>query len=168
MATHRIQILSFAALPDTSGNVYFEPHAVNFGSNDRYAGMVAVFKDTATRDKLGFRFRVPKNYVGAAKFIVGWAGTVTTGNVRWELDYTAVATSAESLDPSADQEALGVTSAVAGSARQSVEASMTATAGNFAADDHVMGVLARDGTDAADTMANGAYLFSLEFEYADV
>lgn len=170
MATHRIPILTAACAPDTSGNVYFEPHAINFGSNKRYPGMIGIFKDTGTRDKLGFRFRIPKNYIGNAKFVVCWSSTTAGGgNVRWEIDYTAIAASGESLDPATDQENLTLTSGAAGTARQPVEGTMTATAGNFAVDDYVQGVLARDGTDGVnDTLASSAYLFDLLFEYTDV
>lgn len=166
MATHTIPILGLNTLPDTTGNVYFEPHASNFGANDRYPALIGVFKDTATRDKMGFGFRVPQNYVGNAAFLIEYATTATAGNFDSEIDYTAVA-DGESLDPSADQEAIAALTAVPGTARLMDIITITATAGNFVAGDKVIGVLARDGADG-DTVAASIYIFGLYFQYTDV
>jgi hypothetical protein len=51
VAIYQITILGFNTLPDASGNVYFEPAAINLQTNDRFSQRVAVFVDTATRDK---------------------------------------------------------------------------------------------------------------------
>src|SRR4051812_37734904 len=113
MSTHRLPILGFAALPDTSGNVWLEPAAIT-QTNDRYPQLVARFKDTATKDSLGFRFQVPQNYVGSAKFVTVWTTTATSGNAIWTCDYSSAGPTA-SLDPSADEESLTVTTAAPGS-----------------------------------------------------
>lgn len=166
MATHTISILGLNTLPNTSGNVYFEPHAINFGSNDRYPLLVGVFKDTATRDTLGFGFRVPQNYVGNPAFLIEYATTATTGDFDSEIDYTSVA-DGESLDPSADQENIAALTTVPGTARLMDVITITATAANFAVGDKVVGVLARDGADG-DTVAASIYIFGLYFQYTDV
>jgi hypothetical protein len=168
MATRRgPSIFGHGTKPDDSGNVYREPHAI-FGSNDRYPQMLWVFKDTSTRDKLGGRFYVPKDYVGSPVIVLIWAATVTSGNARWEFDYTAIA-DAESGDPSADQESVGSTVAVPGTARLLKATSLSLTAGNFAADDQVQFAVARDGAEAgpADTAAGSIYLFDGFFQYSD-
>lgn len=163
MATHVIPCT--LSLPDSSGNVYFEPAAINFGANDRYPGMVLVFKDTATRIGCGFQFRVPKNYVGGGTFIFVWGTTATSGNLDLEIDYTSIA-DGETMDPSADQENLATTQAAPGTARLQEVASIAATAGNFVADDMVLGTVFRDGADA-DTIAASVYCFGLFFQYTD-
>lgn len=164
MATHRIPVT--LDLPDASGNAFFEPAAVNFQANDRYPHTVAVFKDTATRVGIGFSFRVPANYVGAPKFKVLWATTATTGDFDCEIDYRAIA-AGESVDPSTDQENLAAIGAADAQARECVETELAATAGNFAANDLVVGTLFRDGADA-DTIAASVYVLGLMLEYSDV
>jgi hypothetical protein len=163
MATHLLPIA--LELPDSSGNAYFEPAAVNFGSNDRYPGMVLVLKDTATRVGCGFKFRVPQNYVGTPKFVVEWATTATSGTFDVEVDYTAIA-AGETLDPSSDQENVAATDTAPGTARFRETVELAATGGNFAAGDIVLGSLFRDGADA-DTIAASVYVFGLYFSYAD-
>ncbi len=165
MSTHRISILTWAALPDTSGNVWFEPAALT-QTNDRYPQIVARFKDSATKDSLGFRFQVPQNYVGNGKFIVNWTTTVTSGNAIWNVDYSSAGQTA-SLDPSADEENLTVTTAAPGSSQTGVQSSMTATAANFAAGDICQGKLSRNGA-GSDTIAADLVVYEAFFEYTDV
>lgn len=165
MATHRLPILNWAALPDTSGNVWFEPASIT-QTNDRYAQMVARFKDSATKDSLGFRFQVPQNYVGSAVFKIDWTTTATSGNAIWTVDYSSAAQTA-SLDPSADEESLTVTTAAPGSSQTGVVSSMTATAANFAAGDECQGKISRNGA-GSDTIAADLVAYDIYFEYADV
>lgn len=167
MATHRISCGTWALLPDTSGNVWLEPAAIT-QTNDRYAQMVARFKDTATKDTLGFRFQVPQNYVGSAKFYVCWTSTTSdnTKNVVWTVDYSS-ASQTSSIDPSADEENLTVTAANTATSQTAVQASMTATASNFAAGDICQGKLGRNGTSGSDTLVADAVVYEFFFEYAD-
>lgn len=168
MATHLIPILGSATLPDTSGNVYQEPQALNFQSNDRYPGMVWVFADTSTRLKLGVGFRVPDNYVGDAYIVLYWGTTATSGKVVWEFDYTAIA-DGETLDPSSDQESTSSTgTTVPGTARLLDVEAIALTESNFAVGDWVQGVIVRDGADTTnDTAAASAYLLGAFFSYSD-
>ena len=153
-------------MPDTSGNVFFEPYNVK-GTNDVWDRLVAIFNDTATRLGLAGGFVVPKNYVGAPAIIVVWTATAITGNVVWDLDYRAVGgNDTESLDQVGTQESVTVTDAAPGAAHRRLEASMALTAANLAVDDEVEFEFFRDGA-AADTMAAAAILFSLLFEYSD-
>jgi hypothetical protein len=166
MAAHRITILGSATLPDTTGNVWFEPATLT-QSNDRFPQLVARFKDTATKISLGGNFRVPANYVGSPVLYVLWTTTATSGNAIWDFDYKAIAKSGESLDPSTDDQTLTVTTAAPGSSQLGVESSMSATAGNFAANDIVQFKLSRDGA-SADTIAADLIVYGLQFEYTDV
>jgi len=169
MATRSKSILGAPTLPDASGNVYFEPAAVNLQANDRYPNLVAVFKDTATRDKLGFAFHVPQDYVTSPVIRIIWSTTATSGNARWEADITAIA-DGESGDPSSDQESVGSTVAAPGTARLLKFTDLAFTGSNFAAGDLVQGVIARDGAEAgpADTIAAALYVHDVQFRYSDV
>lgn len=169
MSTHHLSILGPATMPDSVGNVHFEPQAVNLQANDRYPGLAAVFIDSATRDKLGGSFRVPQNYVGTPKVGLVWATTASAGNARWEFDYTAIA-DGESADPSADQETVAATVAAPGTARLVKVTEIALTAGNFAAGDLVQFAIARDGAEAGplDTIAASLFLLAAYFSYADV
>lgn len=167
MATHRIPILGFPTLPDTSGNVTPEPASVT-QTNDRYPGLVFKFADSGTVIKLGGRFRVPKNYVGSPKIGLVWTSTATSGNVVWGVAYTAIGgDDSESLDPSADQETGSVTDAAPTASQRKLEPTISLTAGNFAVDDVVEFSIERTGTSGSDTMAAAAVLYHAFFEYAD-
>lgn len=167
MATHRIPILGFSTVPDASGNVFLEPYDVK-ATNDVWDRLVVIFNDTATRLGLQGGFVVPKNYVGSAKIIVVWTSTATSGNVAWDFDYRAVGgDDAESLDQSGTQESATVTDAAPGAAHRRLEAQISLTSANLAADDEVEFGLFRDGADGADTMTAAAIVFSVLFEYAD-
>lgn len=166
MATHAINILGASSSPDTSGSVTPEPVAVNLQTNDRYPILCFKFADSGTRIVLGGTFVVPQNYVGTPKIRVFVATTATAGDWRYEFDYTAIA-DAESTDPSADQESVGATVTVPGTARLLDVQDQSLTAGNFVAGDIVQFSVVRDGTDAADTLAAALYLFAVQFVYND-
>ena len=168
MATHRIPILGWGTVPDTSGSVFFEPYDVK-ATNDVWDRLVAIFNDTATRIGLRGGFTVPKNYVGSTNIIVVWTATATTGDVVWDFDYRAVGgNDTESLDQAGTQEAVTVTDTAPGAVNRRLEASMALTATNLAVDDEVEFELFRDGVAVGDTMAAAAMVFAVFFEYADV
>jgi hypothetical protein len=163
MATHVLEI------PLGSSNVvFFEPAAISLQANDLNPQDVAVFKDTTTRDTLGFSFIVPQNYVGTPKIGLIWATTATIGNARLEADVTPVA-DGESADPAANTESVGATVAAPGTARLQKYTELAFTGSTFAAGDRVQGVIARDGAEAGplDTIAASVYLLSAYFKYAD-
>ena len=165
MATHRIPILTWAAVPNAA-DVFFEPYNIK-ATNDIWDRMVLIFNDTSTRDGLAGGFTVPKNYVGSPKIVVVWTSTATSGNVVWDCDYRAVGgDDSESLDQTGTQESVTVTDAAPTAIHNRLAALMTLTASNLAVDDEVEFELFRDGT-AADTMAATAIVFAVLFEYAD-
>jgi len=167
MATHRIPILGWGAVPDTSGNVFFEPYDVK-ATNDVWDRLVLIFNDTATRIGLRGGFTVPKNYVGSANLIVVWTSTGTSGDVEWDFDYRAVGgDDTESLDQAGTQESINGNDTAPSAANERMAASIAFTSANFAADDEVEFELFRDGTDAGDTMAAAAIVFAVLFEYSD-
>jgi len=165
MATHR---LSFGGLlvPDTSGNVFWQPSAILDTNDLAPSSQVLVFKDTATLDTAAATFSVPKNYVGTAKVIVRYKCTATSGNVLWTLDYRAIAAT-ETGDPSSWQESLaGTATAVPGTTNLLADISFTLTSANLAADDTVLVRVGRNGA-GADTVAASVQLVGAVFEYAD-
>lgn len=174
MAIQRIPILGPLTRPDDTGEAFFEPADLNFGSNDLVRayvlglGSALAAAPTVKHGAYG-RFRVPKNYVGSAAIIIEWSATLTSGDVVFDFDYNAVGgNDAESLDPAAWQQSVTVTDTAPTTARLKLTASLSLTSGNLAVDDVVDFFIGRDGADGADTMAGRAYLFLATFEYADV
>ena len=137
MATHRIPILGWGTIPDSSGNVFFEPYNIK-ATNDVWDRLVCIFNDTSTRLGLAGGFTIPKNYIGAAKLIIVWTSTAITGDVEWDCDYRAVGgDNSESLDQTGTQESVNLNDTAPTAANNRLECSITLTAGNFAVDDEV-------------------------------
>lgn len=171
MATHRISIFGTLS-PDTTGEAYFEPYSI-LAANDVWKHLIARFgSDNAAQPTVrhGFygAFEVPQNYASAANLIVVWTATLTTGDVEWDFDYRAVGgNDIESLDQSGTQESVNANDTAPSAAYERMEVSIALTDGNFAIGDLVEFLLARDGTDAGDTMAGAAILHDVLFEYSD-
>lgn len=167
MATHRIPILGWPTVPDTSGDVFFESYAVK-ATNDVWDRLVLVFNDTATRIGVHGGFAVPVNYVGTANLVIVWTSTATSGAVEWDFDYRAVGgNDTESLDQAGTQQSVNSADTAPSAAHERMELSIALTDANFAAEDEVEFTFFRDGTDGGDTMAAAALLFNLFFEYDD-
>ena len=168
MTIHRIPILTVATLPDNTGDMFFEPAAVEC-VNDLLTKEVAVFKDVATDSKLGFSVRVPKNYVGSAKIGAVFYTVAITGFYIWRVEYES-AESLESADPSAfDQTVTSGAIAVPGTARIEIERTLTLTSNLIVADDRLSGHIVRRTSDASDTLAAKliAHPEMFFFEFAD-
>lgn len=167
MATHRIPILGFGTVPDTSGNVFFEPYDIK-ATNDVWDRIILVFNDTATRLGLHGGFDVPQNYVGGATIVIQWSTTATSGDVEWDFDYRAIGgDDTESFDQAGTQESVNQNDTAPSAAHERMTASLALTASNFAAGDTVQFTLFRDGTDAGDTIAAAVMAFAVLFEYTD-
>lgn len=165
MATHR---LYFGGLlvPDTSGNVYWQPASI-LDSNDLYPTVpVLVFADSGTKIGASCVLPVPKNYVGTAKIGGRWKTTATTGDVVFDVDYRSIATN-EPGDPSSHQESLTVTDTADGTARDLNDFEVTPTASNLAVDDSLFITISRDGANGSDTLAASVELVDAWLEYAD-
>lgn|SRR3990167_4592311 len=163
-ATYQIRILTSAALPDTTGNVWFEPAALS-QTNDRYPQLITRYKDSGTKVCIGTNYTVPQNYTGAGTFVVLWVSTATTGAIVWDVDYTSISASGETFDPNSDQEALTVTTTTAGTSQIGSSSSVAATAANFVAGDLVQANICRDGLDASDTLAADGVVYAIIFQY---
>ena len=166
-ATHRIAILGFQTVPDTSGNVFFEPYPIK-ATNDNWGYLVLVFNDTATKDCIHFAFDVPQNYSAGAAFIVHWTSTATTGDVEWDIDYRAIGgNDTESLDQATAQEALNQNDTAPSATDERMTTTLTTTVTNFAAGDTVQGFFCRDGTDGGDGISAAVTVHSFLFQYTD-
>ena len=172
MGTHRIPILGFGTVPDTTGEAFFEPEDLNFGANDLSRQFVlalgsALAAAPTVKHGVYGSFDVPKNYIGTASVIIVWAATLTSGDVVFDFDYRAI-TDDETLDPTTWQESVTSTKTADATARERDTVSINLTSANLAVDDTVSFFLGRDGVDAADTMAGRAYVFGAFFQYSDV
>lgn len=169
MATYRLPLITWCAVPDNTGNVWVEPLSVA-ATNDVWQSFIARFKDTSTRIGLYGCANIPKNYnsSGTTSIVVVWTASATSGDVVWDFDYRAVGgNDSESLDQSGTQESVTVTDTAPTAAFRRLEASMTLTASNLAADDTLQFEVFRDGASGSDTMAADALMVSLFLQYTD-
>lgn len=168
MATRRLEIGPLGCLPADDG-VSIEPLSA-YATNDFWKHPVAVFGDEGADIELHGRFVVPQEYVGAAKIVIVWTTSATSGDVEWGFAYRAVGgNDAESLDQATAQESLlsGNNDTAPSAAFERMEYEITLTAGNFAAGDTVEFILSREGADAGDTIAAAVLVSELLFEFSD-
>ncbi|KKL56640.1 hypothetical protein LCGC14_2243410 [marine sediment metagenome] len=167
MATKRLSILGWTTIPDTGGDVFFEPYTIK-ATNDNWGHLTCVFNDTAARDGLRGSFDIPQDYVGTANLVVVWTTTATSGDVEWDFDYRAVGgNDVESLDQATAQESVNANDTAPSATDERMEVSIALTDGNFAVGDTVAFEFFRDGTDGGDTISAAVQLHGLFFEYAD-
>lgn len=167
MATHRLPILGFPTVPDTSGDAFFEPFTIK-ASNDVWGHLVLVLNDSGTRIGIYGKFAVPIEYVDTANLVIVWTSTAIVGDVEFDFDYRAVGgNDTESLDQAGTQESVNSNDTAPSAAYERMELTIALTDGNFAAEDTVEFFFPRDGTDGGDTMAAAALVFGLFFEYND-
>lgn len=170
MATKRVPILGVNTIPDTGGDVFFEPLSVK-ATNDKWQHLVVIFNDTATKIGLRGSFNIPKDYVSTTNpnIVIVWTSTATAGAVTWECQTRPVGgNDTESLDQATAVDTANGGDAAPGTGLNRLEFSLGLTAASYAADDICQFELFRDGTDAGDTMAAAAILVDLLFEYQDV
>lgn len=150
-------------LPDSSGNVFWQPSSV-IDANDRFPIEVLIFKDTATDLKASGLFQVRSTYTGAsASIVVDYDCVPTTGKVKWQLTYKAIAVG-ESVDPSTDDESLTDNPTVPGTTLLMARSTFTLTPGNLVALDDVHWSLTRVGSDGAnDTLAASVRVRAVRF-----
>lgn len=165
MATHRISILGANTVPDTSGDVFFEPYSIT-DTTTTIDPMVLNFSFGSARQGVHGSFQVPQNYVGSAQVIVLWNANAITGDAIFEFDYIAVG---DNEDPGAAiTQSVTNTLTTAGTAFLLNTTTITGlTSGNFAAGDQVVFTLFRDQADVNDTLAVDALVFAALFKYQD-
>jgi len=173
MATLRKSVLGFTALPeagvfpDTVANQITEATAPSVGSQ-----LCFVLADGGADEGIYFSFKIPKNFVSAPKIVVtgildGAPGATDT--LGFGFRKRAVANN-ESADGTYDAEevvtsVIGATGGSSHSDEDSIELSITLTAGDYAVDDIVYGYLYIDAS--GTTYAGNFLLTEVEFEWAD-
>src|SRR5690606_738354 len=133
-------------------------------ANDLYPRLLYGFPDSGTKIGISGAFRVPDDYDGGAAIVVVWRTTETSGDVVFDVDYTAVA-QGESLDPSSHQESVSETDSAPGTAHLRADTTLSLTAANFAPRDVVLFTLSGDGADNADDLAGVVLLEGVYFSY---
>jgi len=163
MPTHRVSILGPGTIPDTSGQVFFQPYkAVDTAAV--LDPLVLTFNNSGTKDGVRGSFRVPENYVGTAKLLTVWTANATSGT--FIIDWSVLTRSgAEDMGAAATRTTETVTDTKTGTAFVREEASLTLTDADYAAGDEVLFEMFRDTI--SDDMAAAALVFSVHFEYAD-
>lgn len=129
------------------------------------------FDGTAAIEACVWTFRMPADYASALTAKIQWSGsssTTVTHTVQWSVFVMALtadtdgATDSDSFDSEnvVSDDILGTT------AKRIQEASLTLTnADSVAAGDYVAIRLLRDYSDAADDLAEDAWLWALSLEY---
>lgn len=167
MATHRLPILGFATVPDTTGTAFFQPYSIE-ATNDVWRHLVLTLNDTAADHGIYGKFAVPVGYVDTANLIIVWTATAIVGDVEYDFMYRAVGgDDIESLDQAGNDEDVNSEDTAPSAINERLELTIALTDGNFAAEDTVEFFFSRDGTDGGDTMAAAALVFGLFFEYND-
>jgi len=133
-------------------------------TTDLYPRLLYGFPDSGTKIGISGAFRVPDDYDGGAAIVVVWRTAETSGDVVFDVDYTAVA-EGESLDPSSHQESVSETDSAPGTAHLRADTTLALTASNFAPGDVVLFTVSRDGADAADDLAGVVLLEGVYFSY---
>lgn len=167
MATE-FPILGAHTVPDNTGRCFFEPYTIK-ATNDLFAHLVAVFNDPTSGQTHGLygTFEIPQDFAGTSISItIVWTSTATSGNCRWQFQYRAISgNDSESLDQTTFQESALVTDAAPTSVNLRLTATITLTAGNFAAGDTVEFYFNRTDDSGTDTMAAAASLHQLLCNY---
>ncbi len=169
MATHQIPILNSWSLPDSSGDVFFEPASVLTPTNDLYDHLVLVFNDSGNKDTIAGIFHVPQNYVDTANLVIVWTSTATTGDVDFDLDYTAIGgNDTESLDPSSHLRSPTGSDTAPGTTTYRMTLTIALTDTDFTAGDSVPFNFSRDGvTEGGGGIAAAVRVYGAHFEYND-
>ena len=171
MATHRIPILGWNTIPDTTGRAFFEPYTVK-ATNDVFGHAVLVLNDPGASQNHGVygAFDIPANYVGSPVIRIYWTSTATSGTCLFAFDYRAIGgDDTESLDQATFQEQIDISDVAASATDERLNVTGALTAGNLAAGDLVEFYFYRDGTTGGptDNLAAAVTVHGVYFEYAD-
>ena len=149
-----LSLLNGTVLPDTSGNVYFQPYPI-LATNDFWKHGIWAFLNPSADETIYGTMQIPSVYAQTSLvFTARINSTVTSGTAAGEFGYRCVADAA-SLDQSSAQETLNATVSIPGTANQAASLTFTATASNCSAGNILEWYFARD--DSADTVA-GTYM----------
>jgi len=170
VATHRIPILGFQTIPDTTGRAFFEPYSVK-ATTDNFKHLVLVLDNPGASEDHGVygAFDVPVNYVGTAVIRIYWTTTATTGTCLFAFDYAATGgNDTETLDGTFDEQ-IDISDVAPSATDERLNVTGSVTDGNFAAGDLVEFYFYRDGSTGGptDNLAAAVTIHGLYFEYND-
>ena len=163
MATLRIPIFGPLTVPDSSGDVFFQPYSI-IDSGAVIDPLVLVFNDSGAKDGIRGSFRIPENYVGSPVLEIVWTANATSGT--FTVDWSVLTRSGtEDMGAAATRTTETGTDTKTGTAFAREEFRITLTAADYVAGDNVLFEVFRDSPN--DTMGAPAAVFSIDFEYAD-
>lgn len=164
MATGTIILPLLAAVPDPTN-----PPGVAFTTTANRPRLVF---DSNTDEKVVWTFRLPANFASGLTARIIWSGTTsvtTSDTVRWAVEVMKLTPDTDSVDSdvASFDTANVVNDDILGTqARRPQLASVTLTnADGAVAGDYVAIRLSRDADDAADDLAEDAYLWAFSLEY---
>lgn len=169
-ATGTVELLSWNAMADTSGDVFWDTTADHLTNDLASYGVWAFNSATGaaptTKMCLSDVFKVSLDYASttAPQYVLEWTATSTTGVVVWDVDIRVV-TSTASLDQSTFNEARTASSSNPTAVNLRTTTIVTSTASIYSPNDLVMFSICRDGVDAADTGVGRSFLHKAYFEY---
>lgn len=168
MATHRLPIMGFGTVPDSTGECYLAPISVEMAlATGLMKSLVMVLKDPSADTGFYGQFMVPKNYVDTANIVVVGVldGTVGATSVDFEMSYLARADN-ETVEAGWAESVTFDTGNTNGWTNEDVlEDSAALTDGNFAVDDTVFYYFKRD--QGTDDFNGDFHVTGLFFEYND-
>ncbi len=168
MATHRVPMLGFQTMPDSSGSVWFEPTSVDL-SNESFSYIVLKYEESPSDITCYGAFNIPQNYASGGSAVVVWNCNPTTGDADFGLRWRSVGGSAGALSlVQAIQGSATSLDVAPSSASGRVETKITITAADISAGSTLQFGVSRatTGTDAA--VAGPIYVHGVLFEYEDV
>ncbi len=167
-----MNILNASVLPDSSGNVYFEPFTIvassSAFSNPFFKHGNFSFLDSTTKDCLYGLTTVPKDLATSTTptFTPVWTASSTSGNIVWEIAYRDVGgDDATVLNSTTAQVTASTTDAAPSAIFNRLTPSINASTTVLTRGDTLEYRFCRDGSDSSDTMSATATLQSLLFNY---
>jgi len=164
-ASTRVTMLNGFTMPDSSGDVFMQPHSINAGVNGVWSHGVWLYSNGGARSGLHGSFNIPSDYVDGADVVIVWSTQEITEDVEWDFDYRSVGgNDAESLDNTI-QTQVGTNDTAPSVADERMELTIALTDGDIAANDTFQWILFRDTADAGDTIGTDTYVIDVLFEY---
>ena len=164
MATGAISLPIMARIPDPTN-----PPELKFASGTSRPYLA--FDGSAVIESCSWQFRMPTNYASAPVAKIQWSGsasTTVTHTVQWTVYVMALT---PDVDGAADSDSYDTENVVSDdilgtTAKRIQEASLSlSNADSVAAGDYVSIRLLRDYSDAADDLAEDAWLWAFSIEY---
>ena len=167
MATHRLPIMGFGTVPDSTGECYSNviSNEVSLGTG-LMKNLVMTLKDPSADTGFYGTFQVPQNYVGTPKIVVIGVldGTVGATSVDFEFSYLTRVDN-ESIEAAWEENVTFNTGNTNGWTTEDLLEDSGSCSANFTAGDTVFFYFKRD--QGTDDFVGDFHVVGLYFEYAD-